>query len=82
LAAEEQWARHNITPSVEPFHRSKIFLVESGSVSRIVYSLSPYSFITVVEIGAEIVDAALESVRLALARVYEDEVARSGNTTQ
>ena len=77
LAEQEQWARHNIKPSVESFDRSKIYLVENETSGRIVYSLSPYVEIIVVQIGAGEVDAALESVRASLAQIYEREIARA-----
>jgi hypothetical protein len=77
LAEEEQWARHNITPCVESFDRSKIYLVENESIGRIAHSVRPYAEITVVEVGAGEVDAVLESARLSLTEVYEREIAKN-----
>jgi hypothetical protein len=75
LAEQEQWARHNISPAAESFDRWKIFLVENDSVGRIVYSDSPFVDITVVEVNAGEVDAALESARTLLTEIYDREIA-------
>jgi hypothetical protein len=71
LAEKEQWARHNITPGIDVFDLVKIYLVESESIARVVFSISPFSEVGVVEVEAGEVDASLEAVRLSLADVYE-----------
>jgi hypothetical protein len=75
LSMDEQWARHNITPSVDVFDDWKVFVVESDTGARAVFSKSPYTGVESVEMNAGEVDAALESTVMALGEIYEQEAA-------
>ena len=78
LALGEQWAHHNIKPEIDTFDRSKIYLVERGSIARIIYSVAPYVDITSLEIKAGEVDIVLGSARSELLEIYNQEVKKTG----
>ena len=80
LSMEEQWARHNITPSVDVFDDWKVFVVENETRARVVFSKDPYTSVESVEMNAGEVDTTLESTRITLGKIYEREAAMAKTT--
>jgi len=78
LAEKEQWARHNINPSIESFDHSKIYLVEDEVVGRAVFADEPYRTINHTDLNAGEVDAVLESTRTLLGGIYDSAIAAGG----
>jgi hypothetical protein len=74
LSMDEQWARHNITPAVDVFDDWKVFVVESDTRARVVFSKYPYPNIESVEMNAGEVDTAIKSTTIALGEIYEQEM--------
>jgi len=79
LSIEEQWARHNIGPSVDVFDDWKVFVVENETRGRVVFARHPYTNVEMVEMNAGEVDTTLESTRAALDEIYEREKAAQQN---
>lgn len=76
-AEQEQWARHNILPSVDVFDGWKAFLLENGEMGRIVFSAKPYEEVHEAIVGAGLVDAVLDEGRRLLWEIYDREAEES-----
>jgi hypothetical protein len=71
LAAEEQWARHLILPSLDVFKSWKGYLVEDEQAARFIFARAPYLHVTELRLKAGEVDMVLDAVRTALDETYE-----------
>lgn len=77
LAEEEQWARHNIFPTVDVFDHWKGFLVEDEQTARLIFAHDPYLDVRELSLKPGDVDAVLDVVREALSGIHEHESSSS-----
>jgi immunity protein 42 of polymorphic toxin system len=74
VAEEEQWARHNIAPSVDVFDSWNGFLIEGEQTARFIFARKPHLEVAELSLKAGEVDAVLDGARKALDDIYEHEL--------
>jgi Immunity protein 42 len=70
VAAEEQWANHQIIPGVDVFLSWKGYLVEDEKTARVIFARAPYLEVSELSLKTGEVDAVLNASRNALDEIY------------
>ncbi len=73
VAAEEQWASHQIIPPVDVFDSWKGYIVEDEKTARLIFAKAPYLEVSELSLKTGEVDAVLNALRNALDEIYRQQ---------